>query len=223
MATTPNDLRAQLQALTRLAGRDLDLLMGEVKGFAQRDVALRQILPLLVDSYGQAAAALSADWYDEYRATLNVGGGFRASPVRVPDDTGSLSLINWARSKAATPDSMIDLVYGGMQRRVATQARLTIMGAAVRDPGSSGWRRIGSGKNCPLCDVLISRGAVYNDKTVRFGTHDNCDCQAAPAFGRWSDAFEVDQYTPTQRRRDADTKAAADERVKAWIADNLVG
>lgn len=225
MATnpSPSDYRAQLAALTRLAGRDLDLLMAEVSGFARRDVALRAALPLLIDTYGQAAAALSADWYDSYRLSLNVPGNFTASPAGLPDGQDSLSLINWARATAKTPDSMIDLVYGGMQRRVATQARLTVMGAAVRDKGSTGWMRIGDGKNCAFCDLLISRGAVYKENTVRFGAHDHCNCQAAPSWGRWSDATEVDQYRQTERRRSEDTKTADDERAKAWIAENLVG
>lgn len=221
--TTPHDLRAQIQALTRLAGRELDLFISEVSGFANRDVALRHALPLLISSYGEAAAAISADWYDNYRSQLNVPASFFAAPARTPEDNGALQLINWARSQAQTPDTMIDLVYGGMQRRVATQARLTIMGAANQDKYSTGWRRIGTGHNCAFCDMLISRGAVYKESTVSFAAHDNCDCMAAPAFGRWSDAFEVDEFSPSTRNRSDHTKDADAERARAWIADNLVG
>lgn len=210
-------------ALTGLAEAEIRALILEVSDFAGRSLALEDALPILVDTYGQAAGAVAAEWYDEYRESLDVPGRFRAPVAPMPRDTGAAELLAWARSTATTPDNMIELVNGGMQRRVADQARLTVMRAANSDPRSTGWRRIGDGKNCAFCDMLISRGAVYAEQTVRFAAHDNCNCQAAPAFGRWSDAFEVDEYRPTQRRRSAETAAADVERAKKWIADNLVG
>lgn len=228
MATTPDALRRRIMALTGLAEADVRTLILEVSDFAGRALALESALPIIIDTYGQAAGAVAAEWYDDYRETLGVPGRFRAPVAPMPEDAGALSLLNWARSTATSPDSMIDLIYGGMQRRVSNQARLTVMGAANIDPRSTGWRRIGVGKNCAFCDMLISRGAVYDEQSVRFGTHDRCNCQAAPAFGRWSDAFEVDGYRQSQRRRyiqmrDPEAYAKDDARAKEWIADNLVG
>ena len=223
MATTPDALRRRIMALTGLAEADVRTLILEVSDFAGRALALESALPILIDTYGQAAGAVAAEWYDEYRETLDVPGRFRAPVAAMPDDTGAAELLAWARATATTPDNMIELVNGGMQRRVANRARLTVIGAANIDPRSTGWRRIGVGKNCAFCDMLISRGAVYTEQSVRFGTHDKCNCQAAPAFGRWSDASEVDDFTPSTRRRSAETTAADVERAKKWIADNLVG
>lgn len=48
--------------------------------------ALMTFLPLLILQYGQAAATLAADWYDEVRAADSVAGRFRATvaePVNV--------------------------------------------------------------------------------------------------------------------------------------------
>lgn len=228
MATTPDALRRRIMALTGLAEADVRTLILEVSDFAGRALALEKALPIIIDSYGQAAGAVAAEWYDEYRETLDVPGRFRAPVPVMPDDAGATALLNWARSTAATPDSMIDLIYGGMQRRVSNQARLTVMGAANIDPKSTGWRRIGSGENCAFCDMLISRGAVYTEQSVRFGTHDHCNCQAAPAFGRWSDASEVDDYKRSDRRRtnsaySREVTAEDQARARRWIADNLVG
>lgn len=227
--TSPSDLRASLEALNLLAAREIGALVAEVKDFAGRGLVLESALPLLIDTYGSAAAAVAADWYDDYREALAVSGGFRAAPVAAlgygPDD-GALALVNWARSSAQTPDSMIDLIYGGMQRRVSNAARLTIMGAANEDPKSSGWRRIGDGHNCRFCDMLISRGAVYRESTVRFASHDHCNCQAAPSFGQWSDVVEVDRYTPSSRFQveyEQQLRAEYNARAREWLADNLVG
>lgn len=220
--TSPSDLRKALAGLNGLAQRDVDGLLREVKDFAGRGLVLEKALPILIDSYGAAAAAVAADWYDDYRESLNVAQRFRAAPVAL-ENQASLALVNWARSTAQSPDSMIDLIYGGMQRRVSNAARLTIMGAAQTDRSARGWRRIGDGHNCRFCDMLISRGAVYRESTVRFASHDHCNCQAAPSFGQWSDVIEVDRYTPTTRLRTLETKFEDDVRAKEWIANNIAG
>lgn len=217
--TSPDALRRRIAALTGLAQADVRSLILEVNDFAGRALALEKTLPLLIDTYGQAAATVAAEWYDEYRITNDVPGRFRAPAAPLPDDTGALALLDWARGVATSPDSMMDLVYGGMQRRVSNQARLTVMGAANIDPKSRGWRRVGDGHNCAFCDMLISRGAVYTKDTVRFASHDHCNCQAAPAFAGHG-LIEVDQYrrSPTWRGKG---RAERDDRARAWIAANF--
>lgn len=210
-------------ALTGLAEGEVRALILEVGDFAGRALALESALPIIIDTYGEAAGAVAAEWYDEYRLSLGVPGRFQAIPAPLPANTGAVELLAWARATASTPDGMIDLIYGGMQRRVSNQARLTVMGAANIDPRSTGWRRIGVGANCAFCDMLISRGDVYDDKSVRFAAHDKCNCQAAPAFGRWSDASEVDDYKRSYRNDGSETAAADKARAKAWIARELVG
>lgn len=223
MATTPDALRRRIMALTGLAENEVRSLILEVGDFAGRALALDSALPIIIATYGEAAGAVAAEWYDEYREALGVPGRFQAIPAPMPANTGAAELLSWARATAQTPDGMIDLIYGGMQRRVSNQARLTVMGAANIDPRSTGWRRIGVGANCAFCDMLISRGDVYDDKSVRFASHDKCNCQAAPAFGRWSDAYEVDDYKRGPRNDGSEIAAADKARAKAWIASELVG
>lgn len=50
--------------------------------------------------------------------------------------------------------------------------------AAARTRGD-GWQRVMVGETCAFCALLVSRGAVYSSKTVRFKSHANCDCGAA--------------------------------------------
>lgn len=53
-----------------------------------------------------------------------------------------------------------------------------VVTAAARKRGD-GWQRITGGSSCSFCALLVSRGAVYSSKTVRFKSHANCDCGAA--------------------------------------------
>lgn len=225
---TPAELRKQIAALTKLAEKDVRLLLARLDDFAERGVALNDVLPALIDTYGQAAATVAADWYDELREQNAVRGNFAAIPSAPARNAGVPELVSWARSKASSPESMLELALGGMQRRIADQSRLTVIGSSLYDPRSEGWMRIGDGDNCGFCDMLISRGAVYTEATVSFGAHDWCNCQAGPSFGRPSDVFDVKAYRRSSRRWNEDgsrTDASLedDARARAWIEENLGG
>lgn len=224
---TWRDLARQLASLTKLAEGDVRALVLELDDFADRRVALKDVMPLLVDTYGQAAAVLAAEWYDAIREENARGGkSFSAIVAELPRNTGADELVDWAAAKALTPESMVELALGGMQRRIANMSRATVIGSATYDPRADGWMRVGDGDNCRFCDMLISRGAVYTKDTVRFGTHDWCNCQAAPSFGSPADIFDVDKYKQSQRRKrdleqDPGTHAKDNARARAWIEDNL--
>src|SRR5881392_704504 len=75
-------LRAEYKAIRGLVERDLRELWASLdlsRPEAARDVLL-QVVPALVDSYGDAAAAVAAEWYDDMRAAAGVRGRFRALP-----------------------------------------------------------------------------------------------------------------------------------------------
>lgn len=63
----------------------------------------------------------------------------------------------------------------GQHARNAAREAVT---AAARKRGD-GWQRVMIGETCSFCALLVSRGAVYSSKTVRFKSHANCDCGAA--------------------------------------------
>ena len=123
--------------------------------------ALNDVLPALVTVYGEAAATLAADWYDDLRETVDLPSRFGAIPAAVPD-VGAYALVGWATTRALSTTGLRSLVEGGVQRRIATFSRLTVMQSAVKDPGATGWQRVGAGEcRSGFCDLLIGRGAVY--------------------------------------------------------------
>lgn len=178
---TPTTLRRSIASLALLAERDLAELWRRITNAAQARQALEDVLPALIQTYGLAAAAVAADWYDEARIKAEVGGSFRAFPIELPPPN-AYSLIGWAEREATSLDTMPGLIAGGVQRRVANAARGTVMASSVADPKAQGWQRVGSPR-CDFCRMLIGRGAVYNESSVHFDAHDNCNCAAAPAWG----------------------------------------
>lgn len=207
---TPGELRQALADLNVLASRDLGRIFRALQEGDNVAEALHDILPALIDRYGFAANALAADWYDDLRESKGVGGRFAAIPADIKD-TGAHALVGWALDEATDDGSLVALLEGGMQRRVINFGRFTVMQSSLADPRADGWQRLGQGKNCAFCDMLISRGAVYSERSADFGSHDHCNCVAVPAFA--GEPREVKPYKPSLRgSTDADRA-----RARAWV------
>lgn len=201
-----------MQQLVREAETDLEVVWRNSQSAQEAAAALHDILPALIDAYGQAAATAAAEWYNDLRTSQGVGGRFEAMPEDIPD-AGAHALVGWAQSEATDDKTFRTLVEGGMQRRIVNFSRGTVTTSAVRDRSARGWQRVGSGE-CDFCIMLISRGAVYAEATADFGAHDHCKCSAVPA---WEDReVPVKPYVPTNRNiGDADRA-----RVRDWIASH---
>lgn len=222
---TPGELREALAALNVLAARDLGRLMRSLREGDNVREALHDILPALIETYGSAAAAVAADWYDDLRESQGVGGRFVAIPADV-EDVGAHSLVGWALDEATSDGSLIALLEGGIQRRVVNFGRFTVTQSATTDDRADGWMRVGSGANCPFCDMLISRGAVYSESTVTFASHDHCNCIAAPAFRGKPRPVELDaegrrvHFSTRGDRTDDARRERSNAGVRAWVAAN---
>jgi hypothetical protein len=178
---TQATLRRETAGLVKLASNDLSALWKLIEQGASADVALFDLLPSIVFQYGEAGAALAADWYDEVRAKAGIAGRFTAVPV-APSDRGAQALVGWALDTATDDAALRTLIQGGVQRRIADHVRFTITGSSVKDPGAVGWRRVGTGASCSFCALLLGRGAVYREETADFASHDHCDCSSAPEW-----------------------------------------
>lgn len=188
----------------------------QVSNAVEARKALQDLLPSILDTYGHAAASVAADWYDEARLAADVSGSFRAIPASFTDQ-GSGALALWASEKGTDLASVQALAEGGLQRRILSWSRETVMGSALADPSATGWQRVGAG-SCNFCNLLIGRGTVYTEASADFASHDHCNCAAVPAFT--GKPKPVKKYVPGPR--EATKAGGADyERAKTWIKDNV--
>lgn len=225
MVTSEGQQQAALRHIYALARADLQsalALVDMADSAAVADVIVTYV-PVIAERYGLAAGALAADWYDELRDREGVRGAFSAVVADLPTQGRYEALAAWAADK----NDVEALVAGGLQRVLANMHRETIMRSSFADPQAAGWARFSGGGDgsCPFCYMLISRGAVFTDRTARFGAHDSCNCQAGPIWKGRRD--QVDAYRKSARRReDPDGNAigsteADQDRAKAWIAEHL--
>lgn len=206
------ELRSDLATLTRSASNDLAALWRQVGSAAQAEVALRDILPDVIETYGAAAATVAADWYDDQRDKAGVGRRFVAIPAEIPE-VGAQALVGWALTEAQDMAGLERLILGGTQRRIVNFSRVTVMRSSIADPSATGWQRTGSG-SCAFCALLIGRGAVYTEASADFASHDHCNCSASPAFA--GESKPVKPYTPGPRQGNKADYA----RARAYIAEH---
>lgn len=183
MALTQSDLRT-LREGNRLILAEASASIAALRRLAARQavVALRDVLPAIIDRGGLATAALAADWYDDVRERAEVAGSYEVLPVD-PGDRGAQALIGWAAATATDDAAFWNLIDGGTIRRILGPERETIMGAAVDDPASRGWAWFTAADACEFCRMLAGRGGVYTEATVQFRSHDSCGCVPGPDFG----------------------------------------
>lgn len=149
--------------------------------------ALFEYVPALVSEYGDVAASVAADWYDELRASEGVPGSFRAPLApSVP-----LEQVNARLGFATRTDGPLWLgqsetlttFLAMMANEYALQpGRDTVMEAAHKDKAA--YARIPEPGACKFCLMLASRGFVYSKSTAGQSKkfHGKCRCNAMPVW-----------------------------------------
>lgn len=181
-----------------LARRDLKQFW-EALNLSGNPVAVRNALldffPELIAVYGDVAALLGADWFDELRNAPPSASSFRAVMGRNVNVEQAVASVRWAIGplfgKDPNPLSALKQLDGVAQKLVLQPGRDTVFESALKDPSNVRFARIPSGfTTCTWCTMLASRGFVYRsaeDAGQSNQWHGNCDCVITP--GRGPDDF----------------------------------
>jgi len=192
-------LRAANQGISRLIVQDLEGFWSTLSldaPEAARD-ALLNFMPQLTTKYGDIAATVSADWFDEERALARVPGVFRADMAPVIAAEAVTNTVRYAAGGlfSEDPTGTLSNLSLAAAKYALQPGRDTITQNSIRD--NAGWARIPTGaKTCAFCLVMASRGFVYGTASTA-GQHDkyhgDCDCVAVPG---WSHHPAVEGYDP---------------------------
>jgi hypothetical protein len=126
-----------------------------------------EFFPDLVQSYGDTAAVLGADWYDLLRDVPPSAASFNAVLAAPAVTEQAQASVRWAVGPLfdADPDTALAQLLGSAQRLVLQPGRDTVWDAAAADPVRTGVARVPSGTDtCSFCIMLASRGPVYQSQ-----------------------------------------------------------
>lgn len=150
--------------------------------------ALAGYLPALVALYGDMAAALAADFYDQEREQSGAPGAYRARMADPVPPEQAAAVARWAVGPlfgGEGPRAALEHAAGGAQRLILQLARDTIDLSVRRDPARPRWARMPRGRSCAFCRMLAGRGAVYaTDRAAgqMRSWHNHCRCVPVPVW-----------------------------------------
>jgi len=165
--------------------------------------AFERAMVLLVQSRSIQSAAISARYYEMFRAADAPGRkAVRTVAMAVARDEAAIraAVSSTARAgvytalgagqpyEAAMRNGLVR-ISGAASREVLNAGRDTVMQEISRDPTALGWMREGGGDVCAFCAMLLSRGPVYKEESADFQAHDHCGCFASPYYegAAWPD------------------------------------
>lgn len=155
--------------------------------------ALIDVATAVARKYGEASAAISAEFYDKIGRLAG-----RVLPAALPAEDPTVHEVAKAvvgTAKTGNPD----IVAGSVSRLVKQQGVDTTMQNAIRDGAEWAW--VPQGETCAFCITLASRGwQRASKKALKDGhaehIHANCDCTYSVRFDSTSsvDGYDPDKY-----------------------------
>lgn len=147
-------LQSILTDLGTVTVQQVVALFRQYSDAADFPLLLKQALPEIVRPHADAAAHITAQWYDE----INPVSTFEATPVvdLVPERIDKS--IDWALYAPgdATP---MDRVAGSSKRMVSDASRDTVISNTLEE--GVRWARYASANACAFCRLLATRKGVY--------------------------------------------------------------
>lgn len=193
--------RADIDRLATANDELIDLMLRELRALRDslgddpelvRD-ALLDTLPHMVARYGDLAAVVSAEWFEDVYGVQ----AMTTNPVSAAQVEAAVRYAA-AHGYSGDFDALFGLLTQGVDKWVRLQGRETIQRSAFRH-GYAYARVPRGGKSCAFCLMLASRGAVYESRKSAGGLgkefHGQCRCQviAYRDGDDWPSGYDPDE------------------------------
>lgn len=228
--------RAQRE-LSRLIERDIRRTWDALDAYTiegKRD-ALLDLIPGLVNHYGDAAAAIAAEYFEQC-----VGEAAVIPAFDLGDTVAGSVRYGIGSAFEGRGEDAVSLIVSASQRHMLQFARSTMYESACAHDGVY-FARVPDPNACAFCRMLAARGAAYTSKrsatAVTTGAregesfHDDCHCSVAAARDDSELPYDPEKYyTEYVAARDASPESlvprdglsseAYKARVKALRGDS---
>lgn len=193
--------RDELNRLSRAQGDLVAKARRELAGFvttlpadpARAAREIERFFPALVRAYGDAGAAVAAEWFEG-----TAKGGARVVVAPAIARAQAEATARWAARNLFLEEggtaAALRLLLGATQRYVRQPGRQTIRLSAERS--GARFARVTDGSECAFCVMLAGRGPVYGSRATAGDFddyHDDCECEVVSV---WSDEDLPEGYDP---------------------------
>lgn len=221
---TADDLIAANRAIRKLSAAEVASLWAtlDLQDVEATKVALLRIMPQIVFKYGDMAAAIAADLYEEWRAAAAAKASYNAlmanlAPLAKVEASTRYALGGLYRDPMDAASVLALLQSDVVERHALNQGRETMALNVAQDPAKPRWARVPVGVTCKWCLMLGSRGftpgvGYRSELTAAAGSHGNCDCVITP---EWATGDLMDAYDPAAVYDQWKAAEAADKAAKA--------
>ena len=168
----------------------------------QRD-ALLELVPALIDKYGDVSSEAAAQWYEQVRDKWFADDDYEAVVADLIGHDALTSSVRakanmlWPQDEGYDPEGYLRYLTEVVDRNVKRGGRDTIIANGRRDRRNPRFARVPSGaKTCAFCSMLASRGFVYLSEQTAGALgqyHADCDCEIIPS---WDRSPKVEGYDP---------------------------
>lgn len=178
-------VRRQNDAIAKAVTRDLTAFWSRLDisdAESARD-ALLAFMPRLVSQYGDLAAAVAADMYDDMRRAAGARRTFRAVMAPSVSEEIVAQRVRFGAQHlwTASPEQTLKFLEGAATKYALEPGRETVRLSAQKDPAKPRWVRVAEPDACDYC--LQRAGVEITDTDPEFYEyHDNCRCDPAPVF-----------------------------------------
>lgn len=199
--------------LTAVTLQQVKDFFDQYSGTPNFDQLLLQVFPQLVQPHTQAAALISAQWYDE----LAPESTFKATPSVLQPAEQLTKTVKWAlyAPGAAKPEERL----AGASKRLVFNASTTTVIDNARQEGVR-WARYASATACEFCRLLATRGAVYASKQTALKSHNHCRCIAVPE--RSGETYSPPAYVKAWEDEYAAASSAVSDAGKPQSFKNIL-
>ena len=201
--------------------------------------ALLNFVPLLVQRYGDMAATISADWFEELRFEA-IDQGFLGklatstersfTPKMASVDLAAVAAeVRFAAGDLFTdnPEAMLAKIQATSTRTVLQTGRETTrLNTFAAGSGARGWARVTRPGSCRFCRALAARGGVYTERSVRFASHaPKCNCVSVPVWDKSAPEVDVMAYVASRNTAKMTDLQKEEQRtrVAAWLEQSFPG
>ena len=181
----------------------------------------------VVSKYGEAAGALSAEFYDDIaQYWTDVENRSRVRTIKAAEAAEVPTEAEIRKTVYGTLKESAEKIPGALSRLVKRTAEDTTLHNAIRDGAEFAW--VPAGDTCAFCIMLASRGWQRASKKALKGghaehIHANCDCTYTIRFDRKSGVagYDPDRYLKMYENTDGGTwqQRLNDMRREQYAAD----